>query len=214
MPAEARVTSIWKKQKLAVALVLLAFSLPFFYDGAIGYERKNGRYREWKKFADAPSDAQWKQLARERGWDPEEWPAFVREHGLQNHPPEIPFPRGKIIEQFVCAALALTFGGITLAYWAGQKGRVVRTDADAVHTPAGTRVPFSAITGVGKKKWDAKGLATVRYEIEGRKGEFVLDDYKYDRDPTHQILAEIEAHLPAPDQPEEHPPEQSENPAT
>lgn len=212
MPAEARITSIWKKQKLAVALVLLAFSLPFFYDGSIGYERKNERYREWKKFANEPSDAQWKQLAKERGWDPEEWPVYLREHKLQGD--AIPFPRAKIIEQFVCAALALIFGGITLAYWAGQKGRVVRTDADAVHTPAGTRVPFSAITGVGKKKWDAKGLATVRYQIEGRKGEFELDDYKYDRDATHQILAEIEAHLPASDQAEEQPPEQPTNPAT
>jgi hypothetical protein len=68
----------------------------------------------------------------------------------------------------------------------------VRTDEEAVFTPSGTRVPFGAITGVGKKKWEDKGLATVRYEIEGRKGEFVLDDYKFDRDATHQILAEIE----------------------
>ena len=202
MPAEARITKIWKNQKLGVALVLLVFSLPFFYDGTIGYEHKNQRYREWKKFADAPSDAGWKQLAKERGWDAEEWPAYVREHKLQNNLPEIPFPRAKIIEQFVCAALCVIFGAITLAYWASQKGRVVKTDADAVHTPAGTRVPFSAITGVGKKKWDAKGFATVRYEIDGRKGEFLLDDYKFDRDATHQILAEIEEHLPTAPEPE------------
>ncbi len=57
------------------------------------------------------------------------------------------------------------------------------------------RFPFGTITGLGKKKWDDKGLATVRYEIDGRKGEFILDDYKFDRDATHQILAEIEERL-------------------
>ena len=195
MPAEARITSIWKKQKLAVALVLLVASVPFFYDGAVGYEGKNARYREWKKFVDEARETEWPAYAKAKGWKPEEWPAYTREHGLSAHLPEIPFPRGKIVEQYVCAGLAVIFGSITLAYWATQKGRTVKTDADAVHTPSGRRVPFTAITGVGKKKWDAKGLATVRYEIEGRKGEFVLDDYKFDRDPTHAILAEIEQHL-------------------
>ena len=195
MPAEAHVTKTWKNQKLLVALVLLAFSLPFFYDGVTGYEKKNTRYREWKKFADKELETQWPDFAKQHGWDPEEWPAFVREHGLRGHLPEVPFPRAKIIEQFVCAGLAVIFGSITLAYWTAQKGRVVKTDADAVHTPAGTRVPFSTITGVGKKKWEAKGLATVRFEIEGRKGEFELDDYKYDREGTVKILAEIEQHL-------------------
>jgi hypothetical protein len=78
-----------------------------------------------------------------------------------------------------------------------QKRVVVRTDAEAVYSPAGTRVPFASITGLGLKKWESKGLARVRYEIEGRKGEFVLDDYKFDRDPTHEILKEIETHLVA-----------------
>ena len=205
MSAEARITPLWKKQKLMVSVILLGFSLPFFYDGSVGYEKKNQRYLEWKKFHDAktelqlPADAktalQWSAYAKERDWDPEEWRKYIREHPLQ--PNQVPFPRGKIIEQFVCAGLCLIFGGITLAYWAGQKGRTVRTDPDAVFTPAGTRVPFSAITGVGKKKWDAKGLATVRFQIDGRKGEFLLDDYKFDRDATHKILAEIEEHLPA-----------------
>ena len=195
MPAEARVTSIWKKQKLIVALVLLAASVPFFYDGAIGYERQNATYREWKPFVDQGRETEWPDYAKAKGWDPEEWPKHARAHGLYGHLPEIPFPRAKIIEQYVCAGLAVIFGAIALAYWATQKGRIVKTDAEAVQTPSGRRVPFSAITGVGKKKWDAKGLATVRYEIEGRKGEFQLDDYKFDRDPTHAILAEIEQHL-------------------
>ena len=33
------------------------------------------------------------------------------------------------------------------------------------------------------------------FSADSPQGQFVLDDYKFDRDPTHQILAEIEEHL-------------------
>ena len=42
-----------------------------------------------------------------------------------------------------------------------------KTDAEAVYTPSGTRVPFGAITGIGKKNWDSKGIAKVRYTVDG-----------------------------------------------
>ena len=183
MPAEARVTPIWKKQKLFVAIFLLAIGGWFFYDGQIGYPKKNERWREYEKFKEADRVSEWPDFAKSQGW------SATPEHKLLTHE--------DIVGQFAFGGLAALLGVITLTYWAVQKGRIVKTDADAVHTPAGTRVPFSAITGVGKKKWEAKGLATVRFEIEGRKGEFELDDYKYDRDATVEILAEIEQHLTA-----------------
>jgi len=181
MPAEARVTPIWKKQKLFVSLFLIAIGGWFFYDGFIGYPKKNERFLAHEKHKTEERLTQWPAYAKERGW------SEVPEHKL--------LKRDDIIGQFAFGGLAAVLGAITLAYWAMQKGRVVKTDAEAVHTPSGRRVPFSAITGIGKKKWDAKGLATVRYEIEGQKGEFELDDYKFERDPTHQILAEIEERL-------------------
>ena len=59
-------------------------------------------------------------------------------------------------------------------------------------------VPFEAIIGLGKKNWDAKGLATVRYQIGGKQRQFVIDDYKFDPDPTRKIFAEIEERLKGP----------------
>ena len=56
-------------------------------------------------------------------------------------------------------------------------------------------MPFSAITGVGKKQWDSKGIARVRYEIDGRRGQFVVDDYKFETEPSRTILKEIEEKL-------------------
>jgi hypothetical protein len=181
MPAEARVTAIWKKQKLFVSLFLIAIGGWFYYDGLIGYPKSNVRWTAYEKFKAEEHLTEWPAYAKSQGWD--------------DHPPHKLLTRDDIIGQFAFGGLAFVLGAITLAYWGAQKGRVVKTEADAVFTPSGRRVPFTAITGVGKKKWDAKGLATVRYEIDGRKGEFELDDYKFDRDPTHEILAEIEQNL-------------------
>ena len=58
-------------------------------------------------------------------------------------------------------------------------------------------MPFRAITGLGKKRWDSKGIAVVRYELQGRKGEFIVDDYKFEAEPARKILDEIESELRA-----------------
>jgi hypothetical protein len=56
-------------------------------------------------------------------------------------------------------------------------------------------VPFGSVVGIGKKKWDSKGIATVRFEENGRQGQFIVDDYKFETEPARQILQEIEARL-------------------
>jgi len=195
MPAEARITPIWKKQKLFVALFLFAFAAYFFWDGAVGYPRADTRYREWKSYHDDGRLAEWPAHAQQKGWKADEWQKWLDDPHQQGQIPAERFGRGKILEQFVCGGVVGLLGLITFTYWFSQKDRKLRSDAEAAYAPNGKRVPFSAITGLGKKKWEAKGLANVRYEIDGRKGQFVLDDYKYDRDPTHQILAEIEEQL-------------------
>jgi hypothetical protein len=196
MPAEARVTSIWKKQKLFIAVFLLAFSAYFFYDGAIGYPAADRRYHEWKRLKDASGLDQWPAIAQQHGWKVDEWPKWLESPHQQGKPvpPDVHGP-GKYLEQFTCGTFAGLLGLVALGYWLSQKGRSVRTDETAVYSPTGTKVPFDAITGLGKKDWESKGYATVIYEIGGRKGRFKLDDYKFDRDATHRILAEIEGKL-------------------
>ena len=183
MLLEARVTSIWKKQKLFVAVFLLGISAWFFADGMIGYPRSNVRYNAWAKFRDEGKLQDWPEYAKQQGW--------------VEKPPEHAFTDAQIKGQYVYGTLGVIAGLITLFYWLGQKGRNLALDEDAVTTPAGTRVPFQAITGLGLKNWDSKGLATVRFEINGRKGSFVIDDYKFETVPTRKIFDEIKARVEA-----------------
>ena len=213
MPAEARIASVWKKQKFFVSLMLIAFGAWFFFDGLVGYPRANKRYDKWKSFHlhleegkdkdqkaklvwnDLPDEAGWNAVADQNNWKRNEWREFLAEHHQTANPPEDAYDSGKIYGQYAFGSLTAGVGLIILIYWATQIRRVLRTDDEAVYTPAGTRVPFGAITGVGKKKWDSKGIAKVRYELDGKSGEFVVDDYKFEAEPTRKILAEIEEKL-------------------
>jgi len=181
MAAEARVTTIWKNQKLFVSLALLAMAGWFFVDGKVVWPRSNERWKAHDQFEKE------KRLG--------EWPTYAADHGWKEEPPEKYYDAEQIFMQFMIATMLGLIGGATLIYWSNQRNRILRLDGETIHTPAGLAVPLTAVTGLGLKRWESKGLATVRYEFDGRKGEFVLDDYKFDRDPTHEIMKEIEGHL-------------------
>ena len=178
MPAEAHISTTWKRQKLLVGLFVIAFGCYFFFDGFVTWPKSNVRWLKHKEFEDAQNEMGWETYAAGQGWT-SEVPHKFYEHK-------------DIIGQYVCGSVLVTLGGIVLLYWATQIKRTVRSDEEAVYTAAGTRVPFSAITGVGKKQWESKGIARIRYELDGRRGEFVVDDYKFDTDPSRTILKEIE----------------------
>lgn len=181
MPAEARISTTWKRQKLLVGLFVIAFGCYFFFDGFITWPKSNVRWLKHREFVEAKNEMGWGDYAAAQGWTSEVPHKF--------------YERKDIVGQYVFGTLLVTLGGIVLIYWATQIRCVVRSDEEAVYSAAGTRVPFSAITGVGKKQWESKGIARVRYEIDGRRGQFVVDDYKFDTEASRTILKEIEEKL-------------------
>jgi hypothetical protein len=160
---------------------MIAFGAWFTFDGAIGWPRNNERFTRYTEFEKEGNLDGWKAFAKERGWDAKKPEKFHSQLDIR--------------AQFLYGGLCAVVGLITLGYWAQQVRRTLKLDDEAVTSPAGTRVPFESITGLGLKRWDSKGLATVRYELSGRKGEFVVDDYKFDTDATRKILEEIKNRL-------------------
>lgn len=176
MTVEAHITPIWKKQKLLLALLLMGFGAWFGFDGLVGWPKSNERWRVHQSVKS--EQGKWEEIAKAKGWNAE--------------PPHRQYERGDIIGQYVMGSICGAIGLVSLLYWLSQIRRSLRIDDDVVTTPSGVRVPFSAISGVGKKLWEAKGIAKVRYTLEGKQGEFVVDDYKFDTKPARQILEEIE----------------------
>jgi hypothetical protein len=168
-------------QRIFATVFFIGFAGFFFWDGKVGYPRSNERWLAHEKFSKADKETDWPAYAASRGWTDQIPEKF--------HKPE------DIFMQYLCGGLSASLGLIVLAYWAVQRRRILKSDDEAVYAPSGLRISFDSITGLGKKNWDKKGIATVRYEMGGRKGEFKLDDYKFEQEPTHKIMAEIEAKL-------------------
>ena len=68
MPAEARITPIWKKQKLFVAIFLLAIAAWFYWDGEVGYPRSNERWLAQEEYEKSGRTTEWPAYAAWGGW--------------------------------------------------------------------------------------------------------------------------------------------------
>jgi hypothetical protein len=181
MAVVARISAIWSKQKLFVGIFFLAISLWFYSDGFFKYPKSNVRWDAHQQF--------------ENDGKMDQWPAYAKAHGWVPEKPEKKYSTGEIVGQFVFGGVATVTGLLLLIYWLTQRKRELKIEDGAVYTPSGTRVPFTSIRGLGKKRWESKGIAVVRYEDNGRLMQFIVDDYKYETAPTRQILDTIEQQL-------------------
>jgi len=71
-----------------------------------------------------------------------------------------------------------------------------RLEGETLSMPGHPPIPLSAIRKIDKGLWDRKGIAYIEYEVGEPpvKGKFKLDDFVYEREPTDQIMARIEAY--------------------
>lgn len=178
MPAEARIMKTWIQQKGLIPVFLLGFSMWFLWDGFIGYPRSNARWDAHESLKD--KSGEWEKYAASRGWTTE--------------PPHRRFEKKDLAGQYICAGVAGAIGIFSLIFWLRARKMVIRSDADAVFTPSGKRVPYGSITQIDRRKWKSKGLATVFYSLDGAKGRFVLDDAKYEPTALDAILEDIQQH--------------------
>ena len=178
MPAKAHVTKTWIQQKGLIPVFLLACSLWFLWDGVVGYPRSNERFEKHEELKEKAGE--WVQYCEKRGWKKES--------------PEKRFTQSKIFEQYVFSGLAGLVGVFSLVYWQRVRRSVLRSDEEAVFTPAGVRVPYERITVVDRRKWKSKGLAKVFYTSDGAQGRFILDDAKYEPEALDVILDDIVLH--------------------
>ncbi len=184
MTVEARVTKIWKNQKLILVLLLLGFSAAFLFDGFIRYPRKNEQIRKYKELDGEKNKSAWEEFCRTKGWSPE----VDAEHLAKGY---------NVLEQFVFAGITGCLGLIAFTFWFTQKDRVLRMDDTGISTRAGEHIPFDAITRIDAKKWKSKGIASIKYQHGGRAGAFIVDDYKFETTAARQIYDEIEKRLKA-----------------
>jgi hypothetical protein len=111
-----------------------------------------------------------------------EWAIFGPASGRKGWKGKDPHYHSKseIGGQFAFAGGLWVISALTLIWAAINSRRVLRSESDAFITETGSRVPFTQVFRVDKRKWDNKGLAYAHFRTEsGAEKRAIIDDLKY-----------------------------------
>ena len=165
------------------ALAFLGIALWFLYDGAITYPRQRERALMFQELEEEDRLGQWREITSQRRWPPED--------------PGKPKEEFEIYFQLVIAALAALPGSLYSFLFLRTRGCWIEVNETGLRTSWGPQLEFGQIVAIDKKKWKSKGIARIHYRQDGRRRRLLLDDWKYNAEPTRAILREVESHLDA-----------------
>ena len=121
------------------------------------------------------------------------WAEKATAEGWPAAPPEKLRMEGDILGQYVMAVIAALGAIYFLTTVLRTNGRWIQLGEEGVSTSWGETFSLNQVTAIDKKQWRDKGIARVRYTGDnGRRKTFVVDDYKYHRKTTAEILRQIE----------------------
>ena len=168
-----------------IGWVAIGFALWSLYDGAIQYPYAQERALAFQKLVEEGKADNWDAIAIENGWgtDTPQEPKEAEEH------------EADIKMQYAMFILAGTIGALVLLNVWLSRGRWIEADDEGLNSSWGERVPYSSIVSLDKKIWRSKGIAKVKYNDGSRARRFVIDDYKFLREPTDNILYELEERI-------------------
>ncbi len=185
MPIRANISPGFTWRLALVAVFCFGMALWFLFDGLVTYPRQRERALEYQRLEEEGRLDEWEGLAQKRGWSTEN--------------PGEPKTEADSYGQFIFAGLLVPPGLIFVFRFLRARKRWIEATETGLRASWGQQLDFEQIVGLDKRQWAKKGIAKVIYEEGGRKRRFVLDDWKFEADPTGEILREVEACI-APDQ--------------
>ena len=130
-------------------------------------------------------DDKWKAVATEHGW-PTKRPK--KEYNVKDSKEFIWFNYGLM---GVCWVIALP----CLFWCLTTRGSWIEATGDGLRNSAGQQLKLDQITKVDKAKWDKKGITILHYNGDQGMSTFLIDDLKYERAATDEIMAWIENNI-------------------
>ena len=192
MSANATIRVGYRARLLAVCIGFIAIGGWFLYDAAVGYPLENQRLRIAKKRLETLRE-QYPQTWSNR------WRYYAREHDFPERASEIRnrelHSQSAIALQWILAGVTIPIGVVAGVAYVRIGRRWISTDLKGVHTSDDRHAPWDSIQWVDKSRWHKKGIAVIHYMDHGVMRRITLDDWKYYREPTAQVLTEVERHL-------------------
>jgi hypothetical protein len=168
---------------ILIGLGAVAFALWALYDGAIGYHKKRDAHiKVYQQYVDQ---------GREDLWD---------DYAVQNELPidkpgsehEVKHFDASIKTQYSMAVGAALVSLIFFFIVWNSRGRWIEWNNRTLTSSWGQTVTMDQVESLEKRQWAKKGIAKLRYSDGGSQKTFVIDDFKFKRQPTDEILVEIE----------------------
>ncbi len=181
MKVTARIHASYLGRLKLMALGCIGMALWFAYDGTFTYPRQRERALEYERLKDEARLGEWSEVAAKNDWSDE----FPGE----------PKTEAEIYAQLVLGAVVAVPGLLCIIVLLVVRKRWIEMDENGLRSSWGKQLTFDQITLLNKKQWKKKGIAKVRYEQDGGKRQLVLDDWKYDTEPTVEMVREIESHI-------------------
>jgi hypothetical protein len=167
---------------LLIGLVAMGFALWSLYDGYVAYPRQREHALAYAEhYEKEGSKEAWDEIALERDW-PTDYPGE-------------PKSEADILMQYVMVASAGLVGLMALLFVLQSRGQWIESSGTGVTSSWGATFDFDQVVSLDKKSWRRKGIAKVTYQDGGRKRRFVIDDYKFLREPTDKILCLLESKI-------------------
>ncbi len=174
-----------------IGFFCFGLALYCMYDGLVGYPQQRDRSNAFSEFTEEHKDKldpkdiadKWKELAASKGW-----PTTL---------PDIHDPKTDedIFQQFLMAGVVGPIGLFFLIQLLLNRGRWIEANDMSLTSSQGHQLELSQIVELNKKKWQKKGIATIKYDSDSQKRKLVLDDCNYERTTTNEILRHIESNI-------------------
>lgn len=168
-----------------MGIAAIGFALWSLYDGLIGYPHKQERALAFEELYSEGKADQWEGLATERGWS-----AAIPDESKS----EEDF-KTSIVTQYSMFLVAGLVGVWLISIPLRARGRWIESTDDGITSSWGQSFRFDEVVNLEKRQWRSKGIAKVTYVQNGTKQRFVIDDYKFERYKTDEILYELEQRI-------------------
>ncbi|WP_428386160.1 hypothetical protein [Mucisphaera sp.] len=186
MSARTTVSTGYRVRLIIIGLACLGWAAWCVKDGFYTYPRQAQEHAALQDFKEANPDdwnTAWPEYARANGWS--EDIAAIK--------PRSDFD---IYTQYIMLAITGPLGLIFAFRAITSGGWWVEADDDGIRSHGGRAASWSEVTDVDRTRWKSKGIAYVK--IAGGQ-RILLDDWKYERQPTQAVMEIVEEHLGLPE---------------
>ena len=178
---------------LVIGLGCVAFAGWSLYDGLVVAPNKIPRAQAWAELQEEnltsdEENKKWKEISTENGWSSKRPSKDESVESIQHF----------ITYQYIFIVLGLGIGLPCLIWYFRTRTSWIESTVDGLRSSSGQELKLSQIQKFDKKKWEKKGIGVIHYKTDDDSVKtFIVDDLKYDRIATDDIVRWVESNIPA-----------------